>query len=797
MRQIIHINRNWEFTRNCTDGFISGKTAGAATVSLPHTVCELPFDYFDESEYQMVSGYRRALRLPIGCESERVFLHIGAAAHYAEVFLDGEKIAEHKGGYTAFRVDLTGRLSADRDSLLCIRIDSRENLNIPPFGNVIDYMTYGGLYREAHLEILGQSCIEDIFAMPRVPDSMNTQEMNSDEISALTFDGEIDCRLGLIGAEDHQIRLSVYPVECDNDKPISEQVFVPDDKLILNVPGARLWDIGSPTLYILRAELIKADEPVDRVDTRIGFRRSEFRADGYYLNGRKLKLRGLNRHQSYPYVGYAMPRSMQRYDAEIMKNELGLNAVRTSHYPQSQHFIDRCDELGLLVFTEMPGWQHIGDSEWKDIAVQTMKEMVLQYRNHPSVILWGARINESRDDDEFYTRTNRIAHELDPTRPTDLLEDVFTYNDFIHDGNAPGCDPKRKVTPDMSKPYLVTEYCGHMYPTKSYDNEEIRTEHALRHVRVLEAVAAEEDISGSFGWCFFDYNTHKEFGAGVCDMFRNPKSAAAVYASQQDKTPVLEVSSSMDIGEHPASIRGCVYAFTNADSVRFYKNDEFIREYTREDSSFRHLPHPPIEISDYIGERINENESFGKRQARYVKDILNEAAVRGMDRLAKKTKLKALYLMLIHRMDFKAAYELYGKYLANWGNSASVFRFEAIKGGKVVKVVEKSPFTSRRMEIKVSHTELTEGETYDVAAVRIRITDEHGNTLPQFNSTVKASVEGELELIGPANAPVMGGMGGLYVRTTGRPGKGSLTIEAERIEKQTVYFTIKEAKDEG
>lgn len=153
-----------------------------------------------------------------------------------------------------------------------------------------------------------------------------------------------------------------------------------------------------------------------------------------------------------------MPKSMQRLDADILKRELGANAVRTSHYPQSHYFIERCDEIGLLVFTEIPGWQHIGDAAWKDQAVENVRDMVKQYRNHTSIILWGVRINESQDDDAFYRRTNEAAHEFDDSRPTggvranrksSLLEDVYTYNDFVHDGKAKGCEPKKNVTSDM------------------------------------------------------------------------------------------------------------------------------------------------------------------------------------------------------------------------------------------------------------------------------------------------------------------------------------------------------------
>ena len=148
----------------------------------------------------------------------------------------------------------------------------------------------------------------------------------------------------------------------------------------------------------------------------------------------------MNRHQSYPYIGYAAPESLQREDARILQEELHCTAVRTSHYPQSQYFLDECDRRGLLVFTELPGWQHIGDDNWKDAACEMLREMLLQNRSHPSIILWGVRINESVDDDTFYTRTNKIAHQLDPSRATSgvrylekshLLEDVYAYNDFF------------------------------------------------------------------------------------------------------------------------------------------------------------------------------------------------------------------------------------------------------------------------------------------------------------------------------------------------------------------------------
>ena len=116
---------------------------------------------------------------------------------------------------------------------------------------------------------------------------------------------------------------------------------------------------------------------MDTYETRFGFRTIDFRADGLYVNGVKRKLMGLNRHQSYAYQGYAMPDSIQQLDAQLLKKQLGCNAVRTSHYPQSPAFLDACDELGLLVFTEIPGWQHIGGENWKEIAVNYVRDMVI------------------------------------------------------------------------------------------------------------------------------------------------------------------------------------------------------------------------------------------------------------------------------------------------------------------------------------------------------------------------------------------------------------------------------------
>ena len=247
---------------------------------------------------------------------------------------------------------------------------------------------------------------------------------------------------------------------------------------------------------------------------------------------------GLDRHQTYPYIGAAAPARLQRQDADILRFELACNIVRTSHYPQSPHFLERCDEIGLLVFEEITGWQHVGDQNWQDLCLAELKTMLERDRNHPSIILWGVRVNESADNDPFYIRTNALAHATDPTRQTggvrcfrdsSFLEDVFTYNDFSNDVLEPN-----------KLPYLITEFAGHMFPAKTWDHEERLIQHAQLHASIQNKQLGNDKIAGAIGWCAFDYATHIEFGSGdrvcyhgVMDIFRLPKWAAYLYKSQQ------------------------------------------------------------------------------------------------------------------------------------------------------------------------------------------------------------------------------------------------------------------------
>ncbi len=773
------ICNGWEFTPKWTHAFGLGQGDGTP-VRLPHNAADLPNHYGDHNAYQMVCGYRKALPILPEYAGKRLFLQFDGAGQIATVYVNGQKAGHHRTGYTGFRVEITDFVTPGTDALMAVELDTTENPATPPFGFVVDYLTYGGLYREAWLDVREQSFIEDIFVTTPRPDCVHV------EVKA---QGAELCRLSIL--------------EEDGTCILTRETASPAD---IPFPAARLWTVDDPHRYILKCELLDSQGQVqDTQEVKFGVRTIEFKNDGFYLNGKKTFLRGLNRHQCYPHMGYAAPERLQREDARILKEELGCVAVRTSHYPQSQYFIDECDRLGLLVFTEIPGWQHIGDKAWQEQAVENTRQMVLQYRNHPSIVLWGVRINESGDCDEMYAKTNAVAHELDPSRPTSgvrcipkssLLEDVYSYNDFSHVGSNPGVRPKKNVTPDMGKPLLISEHNGHMFPTKSFDTWSRRQEHALRHATVQSDAAASKEHCGCFGWCMFDYPTHKDFGSGdrvcyhgVMDFYRNPKLAADVYASQQDKHPVLSISSPMDIGDYPGGMLGTVYAFSNAEKVRLYKNGLFVTELKK--GSWKGLPHSPFVMDDTVGELLETQEGYDKRKASAIRKALLIIAQKGLEGLSIADKLQLAKVMVGYRLNYGAAVALYGKYIGNWGGAATVWRVDAVTNGKVVASKTYCPTTALHLEVTASATQLQEKDSYDMAAVRIRVLDANGNIAPYAQIPVLLKLEGEAELVGPAVVTAEGGMCGTYIRTTGRKGDAALTVSTAQTEPVTVKFTAK------
>lgn len=760
MRSVLPINRQWYYKPSFTpEDSASGLDVKQFTqVQLPHANIELPYNYFSDEDFRFVSCYKRSLAVPAQWAGQRVFIDFEGVMCEARVYLDGQPVGTHKGGYTPFSIEITQYVYFGSEHLLTVAVDSTERPDIPPFGNTIDYLTYGGIYREVQLRAVPQGFVQDVF--------VKTPQVLADAKQLL-----VQVSLDGVAGDEHTLDVALL----DGEQTLAKQqgIAVNGGSITVAFEGlmdVALWTPEQPKLYQVVVALCQAGNQKDQLCVRMGFRDAQFRADGFYLNGERMQLRGLNRHQAFPYVGYAMPARVQRKDADILKEELGLNIVRTSHYPQSRHFLDRCDEIGLLVFEEIPGWQHIGDEEWKQQSLRDVKEMILRDRNHPSIILWGVRINESQDDHDFYAATNALAHQLDDTRPTggvrylvgsELLEDVYTMNDFVHDngyaqeiasqianfdtydssnifqGKEIALRKPQDVTGlDHSVPYMVTEYNGHMYPTKRFDQEERCVEHALRHARVQNAAYEIDGIAGAIGWCAFDYNTHRDFGSGdqicyhgVMDMFRIPKFAAAVYRSQlpPQQQVVMQPLTYWSRGER--SIGGIIplVVLTNCDTIEFIYDGELFGTYQPDRKTYPGLPHPPVVINDKLG---------------------------------------------------------------HWGNSWQDGEFIGyIDGKEVARQKFAGNQVPSQLQVVADDTSLNAGDM-DATRIVISALDQLGNTMPFYMEPVEVCVSGAGELIGPDSLCLIGGQTAIWVRTTGEAGHIDISVKSARLGVREISLAV-------
>lgn len=619
-RKILNMNTDWFFLQENNNNAkeIEFNNKDLEEVSIPHNHKILPHHYFSEKEYQFVSWYRRYFYLNSEeNKDKRIIIEFDGVMNVAEIFVNGEKVGTHKGGYTSFSFDITNFIKFDKKNILAVKVDSKERKDIPPEGGAVDYLLYGGIYREVRLKIVHNTYLaNDFWEINKA----NQKESIISPIFTITNESNktqvIQIKTILFDKNNNKIS---FQKEKKEIKPGSQQIKTSN----LNVNSPKLWDLEDPYMYKAVAQIYINDTLIDQIETNLGLRSVEFKDDGkFYLNNKPKKLRGLNRHQSFPYIGNAMPARGQKKDAEILKYELGLNFVRSSHYPPSPAFLDKCDEIGLLVFEEIPGWQHLGDDSWKELSLKNVKEMIVRDRNHPSIFLWGTRINESPDDHDFYEKTNKLSHKLDPTRPTsgvrdfqesEFLEDVFSHNDFE-------LNLKGKIESPNHKPYMITEYMGHMYPTKSTDSTERLIKHAVLHARIQDKQYRNKNIAGASGWCAFDYNTHKNFGSGdricyhgVCDMYRLPKFAAHFYRSQRSpkNKPVVFIaryltpSFNQDYGDK-------IVVFSNCEELELYFDDKLYSINKPEYNEYPALPHPPF---------VFENCNRQKWGTRLIKNI--------------------------------------------------------------------------------------------------------------------------------------------------------------------------------
>lgn len=826
MKRVIPFSTGWFFHLSPEEGI----PPVYSKIDLPHNLVELPFNHFNEKSLAVRGVYEKEFLTPEIPQGGSAYLDFEGVAVSCEIWLNGQKLGEHKGLFTPFSVDITEALVPEGQNRLMVMVSAKEDPDIPPFGGVVDYIVPGGIYRAVWMRIYDSAWIRNIHARPFLhsadgSDGKAGLDVELELYGSLSNRHRVEARLAMAGAicAEVQAQVQAPPGSGTEFSGNSEKAHL----LKLRFPpleGIKPWDIDSPNIYSLEISLLgqegqaegKESPCLDRVSERIGFRSAVFTPEGFFLNGRRRFLRGLNRHQLWPYQGYAMGKDPQRRDAEILARDLGVLLVRTSHYPQSRHFLDACDKLGLLVFTEMPGWQHIGGDIWKKQALDDLESLMIRDRNHPSIVLWGVRINESQDDGDFYTKTNALAARLDPDRQrggvryirkSQFLEDVYTFNDFTHEGkNAVIADPHKVVGLGRRVPYLITEHSGHMVPTKRYDQEDRLAEHARRHGRVLDAAMANGNISGALGWCAFDYATHKDFGSGdrvcyhgVSDMFRIPKYAASLYASQTapEKRIVLEPASIFAKGERNAARLLPVDVYTNCDAVDFYRSGDLVGRFFPDRKTYPHLEHPPVVLDDCIGRRI-EPEGFSPGDRSLFLRLAGKALSLGASGLNLGDKLAFGYFLARNRMSLAQVEKLVMKYGLSWGSQDDTIKLVGILKGK--EVISKY-FGADAYAFSLSAVADEEllryspGDEWNATRIVVMLKDQYDNHCPFAFLPVHVELNGPGRILGPSDFSLMGGVSAFWIASAGEPGPIELTVSVPGFQQSRLYVHAEEIDD--
>jgi len=729
--------------------------SGLQTVTLPHTVTPLSWRSWDPHAWEQSWVYRKHFAAPARAGGMRVFLDVEAAITSSTLVLNGQALPSNAGGYLPFSVELTDYLS-DRDNVLAVTLDSRFNVDVPPNrpapsdARSIDYWEPGGIYRDARLRIVPQVFICDVFAKP-----VNVLNAAQREVqvqctldAAVVPGGSVAVAVELLDGT-RTISATSVPVT------ISQTGQVTVTGTLSGLSDITLWDTGNPKLYTVRAALhedgarphedgTRLHEDGTRLherQVRIGFREASFTLDGFFLNGSRLKLFGLCRHQFFPFAGGAMPARVQRRDAEIMRHELNCNVVRCSHYPQSEDFYDACDELGLMVWDEIPGWGYLGDAAWQQAACQDVQNMIIRDRNHPCVIICGAMPNEAGEHVAEYTRYNELAHALDDSRPTggdgypsdaSFVFDVFSNHDY---SSLTGPDGLRAATlaPPVDaagKPYLICEAIGTLSgPALAYRRtspQQLQQGLATAHATVHDISYSDDRYCGVIAWAGFDYlsdATGNCFGGvkyvGVVDLFRSLKPGAAIYRSQVNPTvrPVIQPAFYWEFGsDYPVTILPTAMICANLDRLEVYVGGAHFATVTPDTENYGHLPYPPS-FTDFSG------------------------------------------------VD---------------GSTLPELRIDGYSGGVQVASRTFSADTSRdRLAVTADHAELI-ADGSDATRVEFLAVDAYRNQRPYVPGDVRLSVTGPGVLIGdnPFAFGDAGGAGAVWIRTL-PDSPGTITIRAD------------------
>lgn len=583
--QKIDFSQDWEFSFD--PGF-----ADASLVNLPHAAVAEP--EVIAAPWEGICFYRKRFELKEEWRGRIIHLEIGGAMQTTQVFLNGEYCFTHFGGYQRFLISLHDYGRFGEINTLELRLDNRPTMDMAPGKALagLDFCYHSGLYREATLHLYDLIHISDPLAVAVTAGggvfirTLGLAGKRAQLSAACHVQHEVyqDRRFAIVNSADeiHQIELALSILDpagktvlqtmqtLDQLKQNCDHMFTFE----LDIPDAQLWSPDFPALYQAKFTVRHNGEVVDVREERFGIRTIEFKRDGFYLNGGKFDLIGSNRHMEYPVIGNAVPANAQKRDAVLLKAG-GLNWVRLSHYNQHSAFIESCDELGILVMAAIPGWQQYHVNEhFINNTLRDARELVREWRNHPSIMIWEMSLNETFPPNWFNRALHEIAHEEYPGPYCFTCGDTYGFFEdwdvlFFHDHLK------------TEKPVVIREYGDWAFGGNASTSRQTRgggrdklLQQAWNFQWTLNRARAIDGVVATADWVFIDYNRgyHSDIErSGSLDVFRYPKYKYYFYQSLNSAAPMVYIA---DDWQRDQVADTKVVVFSNCEEVELWLNGQ-------------------------------------------------------------------------------------------------------------------------------------------------------------------------------------------------------------------------------